>query len=290
MSFPQILSGPDISNWPETATITHVEFQSGNFIVRHSKESGPGAWGGAHVPGWGNIDKGGTDPGNIQWTLWVVIPVNGQMVTGGCIGFWPGQDKGVGGPFSDGARNWWYQIAGMAGHQPGPGELIGVIAVAGYDRLADVELLQERSNVCYVTVPQNDTGVYDFAPPVVVPVPVPEPIPVPIPPTPIPDPPVPVPVPVPVPLPPSLPPSQITQLLGVIVTAFQTINTKLDRCATHADIVALQAELAKAEQTLATIFIAPAVPVPATAVPATPVTATPNAMDAIATLAKLFKK
>lgn len=158
---------PDIADWPETATITRVEFRPDNFLVRHSKEgTRPDSWPGAHVPGWGD---GGADPGDIQWTLYIVIiAADGQWLTGPTILYYPegvpslGVNRGGAAPFSDAARNWWYQNPGMAGRQPGPGQRIGVLAVAGALRELDVRAVSERSNIAWVTVPDNDLGVYDF--------------------------------------------------------------------------------------------------------------------------------
>lgn len=228
MPFPmpiQILAGPgDLADWSETAFITRVEFQRGNFLVSHTKEGRRSdSWPPQHVPSWGDIDRGGKDPGDIQWTLYVVVHNGVQWVTGPCILFWPEHYGGVGGPFSDGANNWWYQNQGMNGNQPGPGKTVGVIAVAGALRGLNIHAISERSNVCWLTVPPNDTGVFDFATPV--PVPVPEPIPEPVP-VPVPEPP-PVP-PVPVPVPPvPIPPISINIAVQAILAAFKGIQTQL---------------------------------------------------------------
>lgn len=230
--------GTDVSDRPETARITRVEFRPDNFLVRHSKETGPNAWPGVHIPGWGD---GGADKGEIQWTLWLVIRVGGRFVTGGCIEFWPdptlGVNRGGPAPFSDAARNWYYQIPGMAGTQPGVGDRIGIFATAGDQRVKDLFLVAERSNVVWMNVPANDTGVFDFpdAPPV--------PQPVPAPPTPIPPTPIPTPIPpAPVPSSPSSP-TQLAQILLQILTSLRTINTRLNESATHTDITQLQSEL-----------------------------------------------
>ncbi len=174
----QLLGGPDITDWQETAVITRVEFQPGNFLVRHSKEGKRAdSWPAQHVPGWGN---GRDDPGDIQWTLYVVINADGQWRTTPCILYWPEATPslgvhrgGSGAPFSDAARNWYYQAGGMAGRQPGPGQRIGLIAVAGALRGVDVRQIAERSPICWVTVPPGDSGAFDFAAPVPAPAPPP---------------------------------------------------------------------------------------------------------------------
>lgn len=186
----QILKGPgDIADWAETARITRVEFQQGDFFVRHTKEGKRAdSWPPEHVPGWGDKDRGGSDPGDLQWTLYVVIDGGGGWVTAPCILYYPEDTPslgvhrgGDGAPFSSGARNWWYQVGGMAGRQPSAGQRIGLLAVAGGLRELDVLSVRERSNICWLTVPANDTGVFEFPaePAPAPPAPAPEPPPVP---------------------------------------------------------------------------------------------------------------
>lgn len=163
-----ILQGPpEIANWRETARITSVEFRRDNFLVRHTKEGTQRgvSWPGVHIPGWGN---GADDSGEIQWTLWIVMNVNGRWVTAGCIEYWAeetpslGVNRGGAAPFSDGAHNWWYQVPGMAGIQPEAGDRIGVMAVAGDQRMKDVRSVEERTPIAWVTVPLDDSGVFAF--------------------------------------------------------------------------------------------------------------------------------
>lgn len=161
----RIVKGPpEIADWPETARITRVEFARDNFYVRHTKEgAGPGAWPGIVPPDW---------QGPTQWTLYVVLNVEGVWTAAPCIIYWPEEPPRLGvwrggdpAPFSSGARNWWYQAPPLTGHQPRPGERVGLIAVAGALRELDVRTVAERSNVAWVTVPDNDTGVINFAEP-----------------------------------------------------------------------------------------------------------------------------
>lgn len=174
-----IRSGPDVRGWAETARITSIEFRPDNFLVRHTKETGPNAWPEVHIPGWGD---GGADKGNIQWTLWAVIWADGGWRAAGCIEFWVDPTKGVNGPFSNAAKDWWYGFSGMAGHQPGPGDRVGFFVTAGDERNKDIESVQERSAIAWVTVPLGDTGLFQFSAPVPV-SPTPEPLPT----TPVPD-------------------------------------------------------------------------------------------------------
>lgn len=164
----RIVEGPDVSNYQETAHITRVEFTPSNFIVRHTKEGKrEDSWEGTHVPGWSDTKE---DPGKIQWTLWIVIQVGGEWLTAGCLEFWPEDNPSLGthkggdpAPFSDGAKNWWYNMPGMAGIQPPAGQRIGVFVTQGSQRKKDVHAVTERSNVAWMNIPPNDTGVFIFS-------------------------------------------------------------------------------------------------------------------------------
>lgn len=237
-----------MTNWPETSFITNVEFTPGNFVVRHTKEGKRAdSWPGVHIPGWGN---GSDDPGNLQWTLYIVIPGGGGWVTAPCILFYPedpptlGVNRGGPAPFSNAAKDWYYQEGGMAGRQPVAGQLIGVLAVAGAWRGLNVPSISERSNVCWITVPPNDAGTFAFAPPAP-----------PAPPNPPeqPAPPVPTAPPAPPPPPPPPPPSTSTsgagssvttaQIVGVLVqlvTVLERLDKKLDKVASQLSLDAFR--------------------------------------------------
>lgn len=205
----QCVNGVDITDWPETAAITSIDFLPNDFIIRHNKENGPGRWPDVHIPGWGN---GADDPGNIQWTLWVVISVNGRWLTTGCLEFWNGRNN-VHGPFSNAAKDWYYQAGDMAGRQPQAGERVGFIVTAGDHRLKDISIVRERSKVAWITVPANDTGTFLFQ---IEPEPKPEPEPQPEPPPPPPPPPPPDPQPQPPPQPTPVPKELMIVLLQLL--------------------------------------------------------------------------
>jgi hypothetical protein len=213
----QIVSAPDIHNWSQTAHITQVVFEPGNFKVEFDKHS---SWPNVVPPGW---------DGPIQYTLWPIIKVNGQWTTTGAIEFW--KDRvGVGGPFSDGANNWWSKMPPMSGVQPGPGERVGFMVVAGDQRLKDVRSVEERSDIAWVTVPANDTGTFNFSAPV---------------PTPTSDP-TPAPAPAPTPAPaPAFDPTPILARLAAIEQAVARLDQNSD-VSNHAVIV-LQAQVAALE-------------------------------------------
>lgn len=210
----QVLGGPDVGAFAETARITLVQFTPGDFIVRHTKEgTGRGAWPAVVPPGW---------DGPTQWTLYIVLKGSGGWVTTPCIIYWPEITPSLGvhrggdpAPFSSGARNWWYQTGGMAGLQPGPGERIGVLAVAGAYRGLNVPTVQERSNVAWVTVPSNDTMTQMWPEPTTPTDPVPLPPPLPDDPGPSPQP---------------MPDSEIlTRVVSLVMDRFMAIQTAADQ-------------------------------------------------------------
>lgn len=215
MAFQQditCLQSPDVSNYAETARVTSIEFTANNFILTHTKEGA--GWPNTHVPGWGD---GGADTGDIEWTLWVVLPVSlNRWIATGCVEFWEGKKTGVGGPFSDAARNWYYYVPEMVSAPQGPGTVVGFFAVQGDERRKNFMTVQERSNVVFVQVP-NGPFKYTFDEPVV-------PVPVPDVPSPAPQP---DPIPVPVP-PPVVPAADYTMRFDNIDTAIKALPTRTE--------------------------------------------------------------
>jgi hypothetical protein len=170
----QILASPDVHNWPVTAAITRLEFLPADVRVSFTKQDGPDRWPDAVTPGW---------DGPLQYTLWVVLQAGGQLRTCGCIQFWHGRE-GVGGPFSNGAKDWWFRVPEMKDVQPKAGDQVGFFVTAGDARLRTAPTsVHERSNIVTVRIPANDTGVFTFpvsAPPVPVPDPTPVAVPTPV--------------------------------------------------------------------------------------------------------------
>lgn len=145
-----VVSAPaEVLNWSETARITKIVFEPNNFRVEFDKAS---VWPEVVPPGW---------DGGIQFTLWPVILVNGEWYTTGAIEFWKGR-AGVDGPFSNAAKDWYSKMPPMSSVQPGPGQKVGFMVVAGDQRLKDVRSVQERSKIVFLTVPANDTGTFTF--------------------------------------------------------------------------------------------------------------------------------
>jgi hypothetical protein len=144
----------DVANWPITARITALDLQGGGARVDFTKKDGPGRWPDVRPPGW---------DGALQYTLWMVVNINGQWHTAGGVEFWYGLDRS-GGPPSQYAGNWYYsdQVWGpLAGHQPAPGEQVGFFVTAGDARAKDIASVRERSNVVVISFP-NGGGYYPF--------------------------------------------------------------------------------------------------------------------------------
>jgi hypothetical protein len=200
---------PDVRGWPVTAAITSIEFTPSNFYVHFTRESGATRWPDVVPPGW---------DGSIEFTLWTVVNVGGTWYTTGCVEFWSGREwDGVGGPYANAAKDWYFQAAQIGGHQPTTGELVGFFVTAGDQRVKDVHLIAERSNIVAVNVPPNQSGKFDFstdtAPPIITPAPPPPP------------------PPTPPPAPPSSPgPVVMACDLAPIVVQLGSLNAQINAC------------------------------------------------------------
>ena len=106
-------------------------------------------------PGWS---------GGLQYTLWIVLNINGQWHASGCIEFWRGLYES-GGPVTGYARDWYYdpvRWGAMAGHQPAPGEQVGFFVTSGDARNNGPSSVMERSNVVVVPFPSAAGGSFVF--------------------------------------------------------------------------------------------------------------------------------
>lgn len=154
ISTAQIRNSHDVRTWPATATITKLEFRPTGVHVEHTKNLGPGAWPNFRPPKW---------DGDLQYTLWIFLNINGWQGSG-CIEYWQSCDQN-GGPPEQFARNWYYAAdrwGPMTGHQPEPGEMVGFMVSAGDARNSGAQSVQERSNIVLMPFPSSG-GVY-FAP------------------------------------------------------------------------------------------------------------------------------
>jgi hypothetical protein len=122
--------------------------------VDFTKKDGVGSW--PDVPF-------GAPGDSLEYTLWIVLNINGRWYTSGCIEFWRGLDRN-GGPPSAYGQNWYYdpiRWGVMAGYQPQPGEMVGFFVTSGDQRNNGAFKIKERSNVVLVPFPSG-SGVFSF--------------------------------------------------------------------------------------------------------------------------------
>jgi hypothetical protein len=148
-------SPPDVARWPATATLRVLDLGQGGVFVDFTKKNGAGSWPDYTPPGW---------TGPLQYTLWIVLNINGRWYASGCIQFWRGLDRN-GGPPALYAQNWYYDSrrwGPMTGHQPATGEQVGFLVTAGDARNNGGTALKERSNVVMIPFPGPAGGVFRF--------------------------------------------------------------------------------------------------------------------------------
>jgi hypothetical protein len=143
----------NLASWPITSAIRVVEVRPNGIHVEFSKQDGPGRWPDYTPPGW---------DGPLQYTLGMVLAINGQLHASAPVQFWYGLSS-AGGPPSQYALNWFYdpfRWAPMTYHQPAVGETIGIFACAGDCRNrtdGSGSPVKERTNVVSVVMP-TDAG------------------------------------------------------------------------------------------------------------------------------------
>jgi hypothetical protein len=133
-----ILNNPsDLADWAETAQITRID-TSGQMIVDFDKRTGPGRW-----------PESPFGTGAIQYTLGMCLNISGQWYCSAVVHFWDDRELEAGGAASEIAINWFYDArwGPMAGHQPAPGELVGLFVAQGNLRDNGNTTVKERSNV-----------------------------------------------------------------------------------------------------------------------------------------------
>jgi hypothetical protein len=157
-------SPADIASWPVTTAITHLEMHASGTLkagvsLVFDKQ---GHFDGQTWIGWPPPDGVNGLPflGEIQYTVWAVVNVNGQWSTSGFIEMWTGPPI-----LTEFARNWVYdgRWGPMQGHQPQVGEQMGFFVSAGDARgQRGATSLRERSNVVIVPLPAGDEGVFTY--------------------------------------------------------------------------------------------------------------------------------
>ena len=128
-----------------TTTLSRLDLMPSGAHVVFDKQS---SWPEVTPPGWA---------GGMQYTLWIVLNINGQWHASGCIEVLAGpvRERRSG----ERLRDEWYldpiRWAPMAGHQPAPGEQVGFLVTAGDARNNGPNSVRERSNVVMVSFPSS---------------------------------------------------------------------------------------------------------------------------------------
>lgn len=136
-------NSPNPTSWPVTTTLQRLDLMPSGAHMVFDKQS---SWPEVVPPGWS---------GGLQYTLWIILKINGQWHASGCIEYWRGLYEN-GGPVSQYATNWYYdpiRWAPMSGHQPAPGEQVGFLVTSGDARNNGPNSVNERSNVVMVAFP-----------------------------------------------------------------------------------------------------------------------------------------
>ena len=145
-------NSPNPTAWAVTTTLQRLDLMPSGAHPVFDKQ---GSWPEVVPPGWS---------GGLQYTLWIVLKINGQWHASGCIEFWRGLYEN-GGPVSQYAMNWYYdpiRWAPMSGHQPSPGEQVGFFVTAGDARNNGPNSVNERSNVVMVSFPSASGQSFVF--------------------------------------------------------------------------------------------------------------------------------
>ncbi len=143
-----------VASWPVTTTIKSLSFRTDGVAVEFSKKSGPGRWPDVRPPGWS---------GPLQYTLWIAMNIGGTWHTCSPIEYWYGLVANGGNVTINNqiAVNWTYYCGPMK-RQPQPGEQVGFFVTAGDQRLKDIFIVHERSNVVVVPFPESAGRTFTF--------------------------------------------------------------------------------------------------------------------------------
>ncbi len=142
----------DVASWPVTTTLTRLDLMPSGAHVEFNKQS---AWPEVTPPGW---------LGGLQYTLWIVLNINGQLHASGCIEYWRGLYEN-GGPVNQYAQNWYFDAIRwgvMTGHQPAVGEQVGFFVTSGDARNNGPNSVRERSNIVVVSFPSSGGRSFTF--------------------------------------------------------------------------------------------------------------------------------
>jgi hypothetical protein len=129
-----------IGSWPQTATITSVEFNGSGMLVDFDRRTGPNKWPELTSPdGFGPL----------QYTLGLCYRLSGSWHCSAAIQFWDSRPLSESGPWQQIPDNWYYDSwrwGPMAGYRPSRGELVMVFAGQGNLRGSGGGTRMERTN------------------------------------------------------------------------------------------------------------------------------------------------
>jgi hypothetical protein len=217
----RFVGGPDINTFAQTTSVTQVDVTATGANLQFDKKDGPNRWPDNVTPGW---------QGSLQYSIGLCMNLDG-WVCSAPIESWYGR-KDATGPITDQSTtcaaghgqvqcNWFYdnRWAPLNGHQPAPGEQVGMFVVAG-DARNNFNPVKERSNIVLFNLPgPGQSQTFNFSP--VAPQPTPTPVPTPAP-QPVPTP-APAPAPQPTPAPAPLP-------SGDLIAQLMSINAQILAC------------------------------------------------------------
>ena len=146
-----IMSSPDVRGWAVTTQITSLGMNPGTLHLEFDKQAT-----------WASVDIG-SGPHDVvmqQATLWVFLSINGRWYCTGAERLRPNQqNKPASQRFSNWiAVDWLYDVArwgAMTGYRPAVGERVGFMVTQGSTRSDATWVVEERSDVIWITWPAN---------------------------------------------------------------------------------------------------------------------------------------
>lgn len=152
----QVIGSPDVRSFPVRATFEAIGINDDHISIA---SSGTGYWPAVSIDGGDPVQSA---------TLWVFVRINGTWYATGAERLRPTQlngDKPDGPPSTLIGNGWLYdggRWGGLAGYNPKPGELVGMMLVAGSTRSDDNCPVKERSDIVFFAWP-DDRGHGGFA-------------------------------------------------------------------------------------------------------------------------------
>ncbi len=153
--------GGNVAAFRVNTRITRIEIRSNGVHVEFDKQYGANRWPDVTPPGW---------EGPLQYTLWMVLKVNGQWYAapGGHLWYdcpeWGGDITEP----TQVSRNWFYgnSWGALSGYQPAHGEAMGFFVSSGNQRMVfgdeSQSTVRERSEIVYIQLPSAPGAAFSF--------------------------------------------------------------------------------------------------------------------------------